>query len=492
MTTMQTDPTTLDDAGAAAPRRADHARRRRLRRGAARLERDVRPPPRGDRARPGRRRRRRGRRLRARDGHRAGRPRRRPLLRRLLDRRRRHRPRLLADEGRLGRPAGEDGARAGRRALGRRRPRDAGARARRPGRPDLAHRHRRAHARRRHRLALAPARPDDRQPALGRARHRRRPARHRLASTSTRTSSGGCAAAPATSASSSRSSTGCTRSGRSSSAARSSTTLDDAAAALRNARDFFVDAPDEVSLWLVLTHVPPRAAVPAGALGRRRCSLVVPFCTDLERGPGAARAAHLVRLAAREPARADPVHGAAVRARRRRPARAPLLGARRLPRRPLGRRDRRAGRGRARRVARSAARSWSSRWAARSPACRRTRPRSATARRRGRSGSRASGPTRPRTRSTATGRAAFSASLAPLTTGAVYVNAIGGDVTEARKLAAYGGAGEATSGCASSSGRGTRQPVPPQPQRRAVSPAPRLTAAPRRRSGASLRPVGSA
>jgi FAD/FMN-containing dehydrogenase len=33
----------------------------------------------------------------------------------------------------------------------------------------------------------------------------------------------------------------------------------------------------------------------------------------------------------------------------------------------------------------------------------------------------------------------FSESLAPWKTGAVYVNAIGGDVTEARKLAAYGG-----------------------------------------------------
>jgi FAD/FMN-containing dehydrogenase len=33
----------------------------------------------------------------------------------------------------------------------------------------------------------------------------------------------------------------------------------------------------------------------------------------------------------------------------------------------------------------------------------------------------------------------FSASLARWTTGAVYVNAIGGDLTEARKLAAYGG-----------------------------------------------------
>jgi hypothetical protein len=33
----------------------------------------------------------------------------------------------------------------------------------------------------------------------------------------------------------------------------------------------------------------------------------------------------------------------------------------------------------------------------------------------------------------------FSASLAPWTTGSVYVNAIGGDVTEVRKLAAFGG-----------------------------------------------------
>jgi FAD/FMN-containing dehydrogenase len=34
---------------------------------------------------------------------------------------------------------------------------------------------------------------------------------------------------------------------------------------------------------------------------------------------------------------------------------------------------------------------------------------------------------------------AFSASLAPWTTGGVYVNAIGGDVTDARKEAAFGG-----------------------------------------------------
>src|SRR5919206_1921470 len=33
--------------------------------------------------------------------------------------------------------------------------------------------------------------------------------------------------------------------------------LADAPAVLRNAREFFVDAPDEVSLWLTLTHLPP-------------------------------------------------------------------------------------------------------------------------------------------------------------------------------------------------------------------------------------------
>jgi FAD/FMN-containing dehydrogenase len=60
--------------------------------------------------------------------------------------------------------------------------------------------------------------------------------------------------------------------------------LDDAAAALRNARDFFADAPDSVSLWLVLTHVPPQPPFPADRWGTPALALV-PFCTDLERGP---------------------------------------------------------------------------------------------------------------------------------------------------------------------------------------------------------------
>jgi FAD/FMN-containing dehydrogenase len=60
--------------------------------------------------------------------------------------------------------------------------------------------------------------------------------------------------------------------------------LDVAAAVLRNAREFFADAPDEVSLWLVLTHVPPAPPFPEERWGTPVLA-VVPFCTDLERGP---------------------------------------------------------------------------------------------------------------------------------------------------------------------------------------------------------------
>ncbi|MGH3109642.1 MAG: FAD-binding oxidoreductase, partial [Gaiellaceae bacterium] len=60
--------------------------------------------------------------------------------------------------------------------------------------------------------------------------------------------------------------------------------LDDAPAAWRNARDFFLDAPDEVSLWLVLTHVPSQPPFPQEHWGTPVLA-VVPFCTDLERGP---------------------------------------------------------------------------------------------------------------------------------------------------------------------------------------------------------------
>ncbi len=60
--------------------------------------------------------------------------------------------------------------------------------------------------------------------------------------------------------------------------------LDDAPAALRNAREVFADAPDEISLWLSLTHVPSRPPFDEAAWGTPVLALV-PFSTDLERGP---------------------------------------------------------------------------------------------------------------------------------------------------------------------------------------------------------------
>lgn len=60
--------------------------------------------------------------------------------------------------------------------------------------------------------------------------------------------------------------------------------IDDAVDAMRNARDFFADAPDETSLWLSLTHVPARPPFPEERWGTQMLA-VVPFCTDLARGP---------------------------------------------------------------------------------------------------------------------------------------------------------------------------------------------------------------
>ena len=117
--------------------------------------------------------------------------------------------------------------------------------------------------------------------------------------------------------------------------------LDDAAAALRNARDAMVGAPDEVSLWLALTHAPPAPPIPAEHQGKPVLA-VVPFCTDLERGPALLEQFTSLRLADREPARAAAVHGSPVRARRGRSSRPPVLGARRLLDRPHRRGDRRA------------------------------------------------------------------------------------------------------------------------------------------------------
>jgi FAD/FMN-containing dehydrogenase len=60
--------------------------------------------------------------------------------------------------------------------------------------------------------------------------------------------------------------------------------LDDAPAVLRNARDVIARAPDVVSLWLSLTHVPPRPPFAEECWGRPAL-VVAPFCSDLDAGP---------------------------------------------------------------------------------------------------------------------------------------------------------------------------------------------------------------
>ena len=149
---------------------------RRLRRRARDLERADRPPAGADRAVHGRRRRRRRGQLRPRAEPAALGQGRRPQRRRQRGQRRRPRDRPVADARRPRRPVDADGARAGRRDLGRLRPRDAALRARGAGRRRLDDRHRRPDAARRRRPPAPQVRPLDRQPALGRHRHRRRAA----------------------------------------------------------------------------------------------------------------------------------------------------------------------------------------------------------------------------------------------------------------------------------------------------------------------------
>ena len=91
---------------------------------------------------------------------------------RRLRRRDRHRP--LGDAGRAGRSRRPQGLGAGWCAVGRRRPRDAGARSGHHRRNCEPHWRRRAHPRRWRRLADAQARPDGRQPPRCRCRDGRR------------------------------------------------------------------------------------------------------------------------------------------------------------------------------------------------------------------------------------------------------------------------------------------------------------------------------
>ena len=64
--------------------------------------------------------------------------------------------------------------------------------------------------------------------------------------------------------------------------------LEDAPDVIRNARDFLASAPDDVSAWLVVTHVPPHAPFPAEQWGAPAL-VVAPFSADIENGPALLR-----------------------------------------------------------------------------------------------------------------------------------------------------------------------------------------------------------
>ena len=144
--------------------------------GPARLERQRRSPPCGDRAVHERFRRAAGGGLRENAGLAGLGSRRRPQRARLWHQRRRPGHRPVVDEGDQRRSGQAHGACRGRRAVARARQRDAGPRSGDDRRHGVEHRHRRIDPGRRPGLADGQARPDDRQPALGRRGHGRWPA----------------------------------------------------------------------------------------------------------------------------------------------------------------------------------------------------------------------------------------------------------------------------------------------------------------------------
>ena len=262
-----------------------------------------------------RRRDRRGR-LRAQQRPADRRPRRRPQRRRLLDVRRRDRDRPLADARRPRRSRRARRATVGGgRGLGRRRPRDAGPRARDDRRAGLDDRRRRLHARRRHRLADAQVRPRLRQP--------RRPptSSPRTAGSSTRarprtpTCSGACAAAAATSASSRSSSSSCTRSGRSIYAGPIFFSAEHDAELLRAFREWAPGAPDEITGVVNLTTAPPLPVIPEEWHGKKVAAFVAVSAGPIEEAEAHVRPFRERRGADRRSARADALPGDADAAR---------------------------------------------------------------------------------------------------------------------------------------------------------------------------------
>ena len=222
--------------------------------------------------------------------------------------RRRDRDRPLEDARRPGRPRRAACVRRRRRGLGRRRPRDPGARARDNGRPRLDHRRRRVHARRRDRLADAQARARVRQPARRGASSPPTAGSSTHPSRRTPSSSGACGAAAATSGSSRSSSSQLHPVGPIVYAGPIFYPADDAGALLRLFRDWSADTPDDVTGFVTLMTAPPLPVIPErmarqegggvhrrlrGAGGRRR---------------GDGRRLPHGRRADRRPARADAVH----------------------------------------------------------------------------------------------------------------------------------------------------------------------------------------
>ena len=141
-------------------------------------------------------------------------PRRRAQRRRARRLRRRRDGRPVGDARRAGRSGASPRAGRGRSDLARRRPRDAGLRARRARRADLGHGRRRPHAERRHRLAAQPPRPVHRQPRRRPRSSPRTRASSARAPTRTPTCCGRSRAGAATSGSSRRSSSRCIPSAR--------------------------------------------------------------------------------------------------------------------------------------------------------------------------------------------------------------------------------------------------------------------------------------
>ena len=301
------------------------------------------------------------------------------------------------------RRAPRDGRR--RRGLGRRRPRDAGARARDDRRPRLVHRRRRLHARRRHRLADAQVRPRVRQPRRRRRRHRRRPARPRERDRERRPALGPARRRRQLRHRHAVRVRSCTRSGRWSTPGRSSTRPTPTATCCARSATGRTTPRTRSPALVNLTTAPPLPVIPEEWHGKKVAAFIAVSAGPLDEGEALVRAFRDGRRADRRPARPDAVP-------RDPDADRPAVGEghpRLLqgdePRAPRRRADRPALRAPPRGARARSARSTCTRWAARSAASPTARRRSPSGRCRSCSTPSRAGTTRPTARRTRSGRA---------------------------------------------------------------------------------------